>query len=316
MLKVNLIALFLSSQVFSSDISDIELLFRKNQTAQAKEKIAAYLSKNDSVKAYENIGALYSRLKNWNEAVHYFEIAHNRQSNSAVIKYKLAIAYHQNNNLEKAAEFLRGSIAINPKFLKAVFALADIMEASGSNYEARQVYQAALKKSGENQEIRSKLCVFDFKEAFWRAAVNNCSKAVEKNKKDTTAWALLATSYFELKSRDRAFEEFKEAMEKNKNSAVLHKARGLLFYREKSYEQAAQDLGKAAALDKFDEETVLFLARTLYELERFTDARVAYKEAARLDGTIRFEFQSKQKDLLKKNQINLASDYQESIDKL
>lgn len=316
MWKVNLLALLFTVTLRADEIGEAEVLFKHKKEAQAKEKIAAYLSKNDSVLAYEKTGALYSRLQNWAEAVHYFQIAHNRQQNNSAIKYKLGIAYHQNKQLEKSVDMLRAAIQLDQKFLKAVFALADIMESAGDSYEARQVYQQALKKSGENQEIRSKLCVFDFKEAYWREAIDNCTKAVAKNNKDTTAWAILGTSYFEYQQREKAFLELKKGLAINKDSSVLHKARGILYYKEKSYEQAAFDLGRAAALDSLDEETVLYLARSLFEIGRFGDARVAYAEASRLDRAIRFEFQSRQKELLRKNQTGFASDYQDSIDKI
>lgn len=306
--------LFSCAVAHANDLVQIEALFKKGAAAKAKEKIAEFLSKNDNAIAYEKIGAMYARQKNWVEAIHYLEIANNRQPNKSVLRYKLGIAYHQGKNLEKSIEQFRKAISLDPKFLKAVFALAEIMESSDNNYEARQVYQQAIKDSGENGELRAKLCIFDFKEAFWKDAVNNCTKAVGKNHKNTIAWSLLSVSLFELQQRDKAFNEFKKAMVLNPNSSILHKSRGLLFFREKSYEQAAQDLGRAAGLDSLDDETLIHLARVLYELGRYSDARVVYSEVCKLDKAFKFEFQSKQKELLRKGQATLAKEYQESID--
>ena len=61
---------------------------------------------------------------------------------------------------------------------------------------------------------------------------------------------------------------------------------------------------------------MLFFARTLFELGRYDDARIAYNEACQLDRSDRFEFLSKQRSLEKLHKDELASQYQEDIDKL
>jgi tetratricopeptide (TPR) repeat protein len=119
-----------------------------------------------------------------------------------------------------------------------------------------------------------------------------------------------------LDNRPLKYEEFKKLLTQYPGSALAHRARGLIYFEQQSFEQAAADLGAAFGLDPLDLESGLYLARAAYELGFYELALVNYVEVCRLDRTQRFELLSKQRELLKKNKIDLAERYQAEVDKL
>ena len=200
--------------------------------------------------------------------------------------------------------------------MRDVFALGEMLELSDSSTDARQLYEEAAKNIAENQELRAKLCLLHFKEAFWKEAIQNCSKAVRLDTNDAISWALLGMSYYNSEDRPKAFEEFNQAVKLHPRSNLLRRARGYIFFQEKSFEQAVLELGVATSVDGTDAEGAVLLARSLYALERYDDARVAYYLACVIDQTLRFEFISKQRDLERKNKLDMASKYDETINKI
>ncbi len=320
LISLTSVLLFAASGALGVPLQDFsiqaEQLFRKNQTVQAKALISKYLAQKDNAEAYARVGSMYARLKNWKEAVHYLEIAQTRAPKNNSVLYRLGISYHQDGKIDDAAIQFRNALAIKPKNLFYVFALGELLEMADLNTDARQVYEEAVKLTGDNLELRSKLCLLDYKEAFWNEAISNCSKAIKKNPGDVTSWTLLAMSYYASEDRPRALAEFKKAVKIHPTSGILRRAHGYVFFQEKSYEQAVQELGIAFAVNPMDDEAALLLARSLYELGRIDDARIAYYLACLLNDTYRFEFVSKQRDLERKGKNDMSSRYEDTINKI
>lgn len=320
-MKVNVLSLFVillfATSVFAADyLAQAEAAFLKGDASRGKQLIASYLSGSDTGETYEKVGAMFARLKKWDESVHYLEIAKNREPQVSTHYYKLGIAYHQAKKPDESVEHFRKALSINSKSIPVILALGDTLEFSGDRYDARQLYTDAVKRKVEDTELYRKLCYLNFYESFWPATINYCTKAIRRNKKDAASAAVLATAYYAAQERNRAFEIFKSAFKYQPDNNLLRRARGLIYFSEKSYEQAAQELGRAAVLNPRDDESMIYLARSLYELGRFEEARVAYFYASKMDIGYRFEFLSKQKDLMKKNRAAMAAEYQQTLEKL
>ncbi|MDZ4677335.1 MAG: tetratricopeptide repeat protein [Oligoflexia bacterium] len=316
-----LILIFLmlfAASAFARDelIETAEKLYRSGRVPEAKRMIANFITNNETAKGYVEIGHLYSRMRKWPEAVHYLSIATTREPKDAQIWYELGLAQHQNKNVDESIESIRRSISLNPKKSHSVFALGEILEYAHDRYEARQIYIAAIKKLGNQAAIRAKLCWVNYQDSFFAETIRQCSKAVELNPKDDVSWGLLGKTYFDSQVRDKAFKTFKKGLSLNPNSAPIHRARGLVYFEEKSWEQAAVDLGKAFGIDPLDDEAGVYLARALFETGSYEHALPIFSEACRLNRSYRFDFLAKQRDLMRKNLDEIASRYQEVLDTL
>jgi tetratricopeptide (TPR) repeat protein len=125
----------------------------------------------------------------------------------------------------------------------------------------------------------------------------------------------LAMSFFYEDNRDMALKILKGATIKYPKSGLVWRSRGFIYYQEKSYELASQDLGVAAALNQQNDEALILLARSFFEIGKFEEARAAYFLAVLLSREYRFEFISKQKDLERKGKLELAAQYDETLRK-
>ncbi len=307
----------LSSLAFGADdvISKSEGMLRAGKVEDAKQLIARFLTSQESAGAYEKVGSLYARLKDWPNSVHYFEIASKRNPRSAKIFYELGLAQHQNKQIEDAVANLRQSLIISSTTAKTYLALGEILELSRDRYDARNIYLSALAKTGESSAIRSKLCLLNFQDNFFSETIKQCTRAVKLNGADTNSWALLGQAYYLSQQRPEAFDVFRKVLKTYPKTALIYRVRGLVYFEEKAYEQAINDLGRAFGLDPADDEAAINLARSYFQLGYFDRALPLFVEACKIDRDYRFEFLAKQRELLRKDHDDLAGKYQEALDK-
>lgn len=317
MLRPLIVLTFLSSFAFGADdiISKSEAMLRAGKPEDAKQLIARFLTSQESAVAYEKVGSMYARLKDWPNSVHYFEIASNRNPRNAKIFYELGLAQHQNKQIEDAVSSLRKSLAISSTTAKTYLALGEILELSRDRYDARNIFLSALAKTGETAIVRSKLCLLNFQDNFFAETIKQCTRAVKLNGADTNSWALLGRAYYLSQQRPEAFDVFQKALRVYPKSALIYRVRGLIYYEEKAYEQAINDLGRAFGLDPADDEAAINLARSYFQLGYFDRALPLFVEACKVDRDYRFEFLAKQRELVRKDHEDLAGKYQEALDK-
>jgi len=315
---VSLWSVLVCAQAYGVDgaVLNIEKLLRAHKQEDAKRQIAQYIANHENAVGYMQIGSLYARLRQWPDAVHYLDIATTRDQKNALAWYELGIAQHQNSQIDEAVASFRKSLGISSTTLKTIFALGEVLELSDDRYDARYVYSTALSKLKNRADLRAKVCSLYFQDAFYKQAIIDCGKAIKQNPKDMVSQGLLAQSYYELQERKKAMDILRAALKKNPDAAFLYRVRGLIYFREKSYELAIYDLGKAFGLNGQDDESAIALARSYYESARFVDAKPLYLEACRLNPAYRAEFLAKQRDLTNKHRDSLADEYQADLDKV
>jgi len=296
-------------------VSKAEGLLRAGKKEEGKQLIARYLTTQESASAYEKVGTLYARLRDWPDSVHYFEIASHRDGHNAKIFYKLGLAQHQNKQIDDAVSSLRQSLVMSSTTQKTYLALGEILELSRDRYDARNIFLSALAKTGDAASIRSKLCRLNFEDNFFSETIKQCTRAVSMNGADRDSWALLARAYYLSQQRPEAFKVFQKALFAYPKNSLLYRVRGLIYYEEKAYEQAINDLGKAFGLDPTDDEAAINLARSYFQLGYYERALPLFIEACKVDRDYRFEFLSKQRELARKDRNDLADKYQEALDK-
>jgi tetratricopeptide (TPR) repeat protein len=113
---------------------------------KTKDDVTKFLSKNDSPQAFEKVGVYYAKDKKWADAVHYLEIAKERDPKNAGILFKLAVAYHQNKRANESIEMFRAALKINPKSKATIIALGEVLEYENDAYDARLVYEEGCLK--------------------------------------------------------------------------------------------------------------------------------------------------------------------------
>ncbi|MCC6276996.1 MAG: tetratricopeptide repeat protein [Oligoflexia bacterium] len=291
-----------------------EMQIRNKQWPQAKKNITDYLNSQETAAAYVDVGRLYARYRKWPESLHYLEIAFQRESKNPSILYDLALAQHQNKKIDESIESLRQAIRLKPKWSLPVFSLGEILELAQERYEARQVYVEAVKNLGSLAELRSRLCWINYQDGFIDETARQCALATVLNGKDDRSWALLGKSLYDAGKREKAFLALKQGLSKNPTSSFIRRAKGLIYFQEKSYEQAAFELGKAFGLNPQDEESAIHLARSLFEIQEYKHALPVFVEACRLNRVYRFDLSTKARELLRIKKNEEAALYEAALE--
>ncbi len=297
-------------------LADAEKLFHLGKVEEAKRAVSAFLADAEGENAYISVGSLFARLRRWPDSVHYLEIATNRNSKNAFAWYALGLAQHQNKNVDDAVASLRKSVSISSTTPKSILALGTILELAQDRYDARQVYQTGITKLGPRADIFARLCWLNYQDSYFADTIKLCTLATNNDAHDVTSWAILGRALYDSQKRKEAFEVLKSTIANHPKEGITYRARGLIYFQEKSYEQAVYDLGKAFGRNPDDDEAGIHLARALFELKNYEQALPIYFETVKLNREYRFEFLSKQRELTQKNKDELAARYQESYEKL
>lgn len=302
--------------VYATPLDDAEKMIRTKKDAEGRELISKYLTKNDSAQSYLDVGTLFVRLKMWTDAIHYLEIATTREEKNFSAWYRLGISYHQNKQIDQAVEAFRKAEKLDKKSDFATIALGSVLELSRNRLDARNTYLAATKKKGVSSFLSQRLCVLYFQDFYFKNASKLCQQAIAKNPKDPLPPTLLARAYYDNNEKQKAFALLAETAKKFPNADLPFKARGLIYFSENTFEQAAADLGKAVGLNGSDEESASHLARSLFFLKRYEAALYAYKLTGMLNRNIRFEILAKGREVERAGFPELAKRFQNASDAL
>lgn len=160
-----------------------------------------------------------------------------------------AKVYMQQNNYDKAIEMSQLALAQNPKNAEAYFVLGQAYGAKGMYREMNEAFNKCLEISKAHDKD-----VQFYKERFYADLFNsgvdnihkgNLDKAVEKFQltieilpQRIDGYKNLAYTYTQLQQDSLAIETYKKAIQIDSSDMELHTFLGILYYRNKKYEQS------------------------------------------------------------------------------
>ncbi|OGU33967.1 MAG: hypothetical protein A2068_05395, partial [Ignavibacteria bacterium GWB2_35_6b] len=131
---------------FKKKYSEIEKFINNNELNEALKEIEILLV-NDPLpyKAFNYLGILFSRTKNYVKAEEYFLKAMNLKPDFTDALSNLAIIYFEQNRIEESIELHKKSVEINKTNLKSYFNLAYAYQEYSEIEKAEENYKAAVK---------------------------------------------------------------------------------------------------------------------------------------------------------------------------
>lgn len=160
-----------------------------------------------------------------------------------------AKVYMQQSNYDKAVEMSQLALSQNPKNAEAYFVLGQAYGAKGMYREMNDAFNKCLEISKTHERD-----VQFYKEKFYADLFNsgvddirrgNLDKAVEKFQltieilpQRIDGYKNLAYTYTQVQQDSLAIETYKKAIQIDPNDMELHTFLGILYYRNKMYEQS------------------------------------------------------------------------------
>jgi tetratricopeptide (TPR) repeat protein len=137
---------------------------------------------------------------------------------------------------------------------------------------------SALKARG-----RSALDSESFDSERYKDAIEDFSRAIEKDSNDVEAYNLRGRAYVSIKEHEKALGDFDKAIELNQDYVEAYFNRGQLHRNREDYDIAIIDFDKAISLQPDNAEAYYMRGRTKYSLWQYRAAEADFNQATNFD---------------------------------
>ncbi len=211
----------------------------------------AIIAKPDYATAYKQLGDVYIKLKRGTEAATAYEKAYNLDNKNEGACYELGFWYNENNNFEKALEWLNRAAAIKPAvntYNEIGFAKYKLLK----NDESIAAYKSALLIDGGNGTAYKGIGdVYrkNYTPAKTTEAIENYRKAIINNPKSTGAYFGLGWCFNELGKYDSSIVMLKKTIELDATFIAAYTELGYAQYMKGFYTDALNTFNKVIGID-------------------------------------------------------------------
>ncbi len=250
-------ALFVMDKVVKWAANDSEVHFLlgrsyegifKPKLALAEFKKAMQLDGNQ-VRYFTHTAMMHLKDGNQVEAGNMIQQALMKDPNSSWVFNALGeMQLYQKDNAT-AIESFKGAIKANPKFIPALYNLANLYRDQG----------------------------------LYRQAIEEYDKVLALDEKSDRAHYGLATTYLAQKQLDKAVAEFERALSLNRRNADYYFNAGLAYYQNGERDEAQKHFNKAIELAPNHSGAMFWRGRVYADLLQFDKAVEAYEAAIQLD---------------------------------
>jgi tetratricopeptide (TPR) repeat protein len=211
----------------------------------------AIIAKPDYATAYKQLGDVYIKLKRGTEGATAFEKAYNLDNKNEGACYELGFWYNENNNFEKALEWLNKAAAIKPAvntYNEIGFAKYKLLK----NDESIAAYKSALLiDAGNGTAYKGIGDVYrkNYTPAKTTEAIENYRKAIINNSKSTGSYFGLGWCFNELGKYDSSIVMLKQVIELDNSFTTAYTELGYAQYMKGFYNDALNTFNKVINID-------------------------------------------------------------------
>lgn len=211
----------------------------------------AIIAKPDYATAYKQLGDVYMALKRGTEGVTAYEKTYSLDNKNESACYELGYWYNQNNNFEKALEWLNRAAAIKPTvstYNEIGFAKYKLLK----NDESIAAYKSALLiNAGNGTAYKGIGDVYrkNYTPAKTTEAIENYRKAIINNPKSTGSYFGLGWCFNELGKYDSSIVMLKKVVGLDGTFIAAYSELGYAQYMKGFYTDALNTLNKAIVID-------------------------------------------------------------------
>ncbi len=294
----------------------------KSKQARLARAMAQYRQKAeqypDSAEIQANLGSLYARQQQWQEAIACYRraIELNPQFTGVYrnlarvldrIGQKALAAQHwyrafslepnnfkaeehlqlgntlwQQGKLEQAAACYRRAIQFKPSLTEAYLRLGEILQSKGQQQEAITCYRQAVKHSPQNAQCFYHLALALAKLEQWDEAITSYQRSAELQPHSWEIAHHLGDALSKQQRWQEAIEAYERAIELKDDFAWSHNNLGDAFLHLQQWEKAARSFRRAIELNPDFPWSHYNLGEALVCLEQWDEAIAAYRKGVEL----------------------------------
>ena len=169
--------------------------------------------KNDYAEAYNNLGVVFQKLYNLNEAIINYKKSLIYKSNFSEAHNNLGSAYFKLGKFEEAIEEFNHSIKIKDDYFEAYTNLGNTLSELGKHEEAIVNYEHAISINRDYVEAHSNKGSALSKLYKYEEAIKSHKEALKINPKSAEAYNLFGNTFSDMQNFDEAINNYKKAQE-------------------------------------------------------------------------------------------------------
>jgi tetratricopeptide (TPR) repeat protein len=232
-----------------------------------------------------NLGTLCFDAREFGRAADLFSSAVRLNARDYLSYYNLGASLINLGRPDSAMQFLRASMALNPRYVPCMSLLASQYYKRKEYQDAERLYGMILERDSVNADswARRGYCMEKLGEE--KRAVTCFRNASRLDTANATYYARLGQAYFELKEFDSAAASYIRAATLEEENPVLYLNAGLAYASMDSLEGALDAFHRSYAASHTERLGLLYnqIGGVYYKQKRFRRAEGAYQKALQFD---------------------------------
>jgi tetratricopeptide (TPR) repeat protein len=268
----------------SNDLVSAEAAFRQNNFPKVIQLLSPQVEKLDRKELLLLAGA-YSHEKNPTAAIKVYTAALSKNSKDVEVKTLLGLDQLALKQEKEALQTLKEALEIDKKYLPAYQALISIYENRKNKYELRLLYQDMIANIGERAEFVTKLCELTTMDGLYDLAFSYCERGMKLSPTEPANFVFFGIANSETGHPAQAKGYLKKASTTFPQSELAQYEYGKYLSDNKNFIAAYEVFKKAVAADSKATRSLLGLAQSSFEIQKYAESLTSFSSLCALDKT-------------------------------
>jgi tetratricopeptide (TPR) repeat protein len=249
------------------------------------ESVGGAAGKGLLLRARVELASLLRRQKNLGGALNELEAARKIADDSAAVHNGFGEVFADQGQAKKAEEAYRKALALDPRFLKAGFNLAELLSEQGRLEEALKHFDAVAKVDPNYPGLNLAMAISYQRQKRYTEAIDAFERAVKASPDDPRVYLRIGIAYFELGGSEnlgKARTYLDRAIEKNRQLNEAYYYRGRVLLALKKPESALDDFKTACEREADNGVYRIYWGWAYEQTNSYRDAMFQYNRAIEL----------------------------------
>jgi protein O-mannosyl-transferase len=199
--------------------------------------------------AFCSVWRLNARVLDWREEMPLYLKSLEATPKSAVLLYNVGVAFAEEGDVAKAADYYQRAIGLNPRYTSAIINLGNLLERQGNSSQAAALYQRAISLDPRDPDVWVDIGDVYLQLGLTQQAESAYEKAIVLKPGDAEAIIDLGAAFQRSGDFYAAEQEYRRAIAADSSQAAAYSDLGALFLQQGNPYAAREQLIKAIQHD-------------------------------------------------------------------
>ncbi|MGC6429890.1 MAG: tetratricopeptide repeat protein [Jejuia sp.] len=275
------IVYFFKAEAQTSVLNIADSLFQNGNYSKA---IQHYKSYNNQTEVYDKIAKAYSAIGNYDEALHFYKLGVNANSNNALVKYSYAKLLYKTKNFTEAANTFKDLIAIDNSNPNYHFELGLVLEKQKDS-TARHKYRKTFTLDNSHQKAIFKIAKYHLIKRHHDSVHYYVDKGLKTYENNLELISLNAQNFYWQQEYEKAAIWFEKLLAMDETSEFIYEKLSLSYAQIYEFEKAIKYRGLALQYNPLDAVGIYVIGTYYEKLQDFEKAEEYIGKALKMMDT-------------------------------